>query len=86
VCLEHAASDRFDLLVMDELNCAVAEGFIDPSEVVDLLRTRPPRLSVIITGRGAKSEVIDAADTVTEMRCVKHAFDDGVPAKKGIEY
>jgi cob(I)alamin adenosyltransferase len=86
LCLELAASDRFDLLVMDELNCAVAEGFVAPEEVVALLRTRPARLSVIITGRDAKPEVVEAADTVTEMRCVKHAYDQGVPARKGVEY
>ncbi len=86
VCLELAASDRFDLLVMDELNCAVSEGFIGVEEVVGLLRSKPTRLSVIITGRDAKQEIIDEADTVTEMRCVKHAFAQGVPARKGIEY
>lgn len=86
VCLDLAASDRFDLLVMDELNCAVAEGYIEVDEVLALLRNKPPRLSLIITGRGAKPEMIAEADTVTEMRCIKHAFAQGVPARKGIEY
>ena len=86
VCLELAASDRFDLLVMDELNYAMIEGYVEADEVVGLLRSKPSRLSVIITGRDAKPEVIDEADTVTEMRCIKHAFSQGVPARKGIEY
>lgn len=86
VCQELAASDRFDLLVMDELNCAVAEGFIEADEVLALLRAKPARLSVIITGRAAKPEIIAEADTVTEMCCTKHAFARGVPAGKGIEY
>ena len=83
---ELAASDRYDLLVLDELNYAATEGYVSVDEILDLLETKPPRLSVIITGRGAPPELIAAADTVTEMRNVKHAFDDKVTAKKGIEY
>jgi cob(I)alamin adenosyltransferase len=81
-----ALSDRYDLLVLDELNCALTEGYITAEEVVALIDEKPPRLSLIITGRGAPSELVAAADTVTEMLCVKHAFDQGVPARKGIEY
>ncbi len=83
---ELALSDRYDLLIMDELNCAIVEGYVDVGEVLAMLADKPSRLSVIITGRGAPPELIDAADTVTEMRCVKHAFDQGVPARRGIEY
>jgi cob(I)alamin adenosyltransferase len=83
---ELAASDRYDLLILDELNYAVTEGYVPVDEVLDFLDTRPPRLSVIITGRSASPALIAAADTVTEMRSVKHAFDNKVPAKKGIEY
>jgi cob(I)alamin adenosyltransferase len=86
LCEELVADDAYDLLVMDEVNIAVAEGFVETSEVVDLLRTKPPRLSVILTGRGAAPEIIEMADTVTEMRCVKHAFANGMPAQRGIEY
>ena len=83
---ELAASDRYDLLILDELNYAVTEGYISVQEVLDLLEARPPRLSVIITGRAAAAALIGVADTVTEMRSVKHGFADGMPAKKGIEY
>lgn len=83
---ELALSDRYDLLVLDELNCALVEGYIRSAEVLSLLAEKPRRLSVIITGRGAPEELIEAADTVTEMRCLKHAFDQGVPARRGIEY
>jgi cob(I)alamin adenosyltransferase len=83
---EMAASGRYDLLVLDELNCAIAEGYVEVGEVLELLSGRPDGLSVIITGRNAKPEIIEAADTVTEMRALKHAFDEGIPAKKGIEY
>lgn len=83
---EAAFSGRYDLLVLDELNCAVAEGYIEVEEVLEMLAERPSELSVIITGRDAKPELIAAADTATEMRSLKHAFDQGVPARKGIEY
>jgi cob(I)alamin adenosyltransferase len=81
-----AASDRYDLLVLDELNYAVTEGYVSVEEILDLLEVKPVRLSVIITGRGAAQPLIDVADTVTEMRSIKHAFAQGIPAKKGIEY
>ena len=83
---EIALSGRHDLLVLDELNCAVAEGYVEVGEVLALLADRPSDLSVVITGRDAKPEIIEVADTATEMRCLKHAFYQGVPARKGIEY
>jgi cob(I)alamin adenosyltransferase len=83
---ELVMSDRYDLVVLDELNCAVAEGYVPVKELLDLLARRPGRLSMIITGRAAAPELIETADTVTEMLCVKHAFAQGVPARKGIEY
>jgi len=83
---ELAMSDRYDLLVLDELDCALSEGYVGVDEVLSLLSRRPERLSVIITGRGAPAELIEAADTVTEMRCIKHAYDSGTPARRGIEY
>jgi len=86
LCCELALADRYDLLVMDELNCALSEGFVPLDEVLGLLKDKPARLSVIITGRDAPPALIDAADTVTEMRCIKHAFSEGVPARRGIEY
>ncbi len=86
VSREIALSDRYDLLILDELNCAVAEGYVGVDEVLALLVDKPARLSIIITGRDAKPEIIDAADTATEMRCLKHAYAQGVPARKGIEY
>lgn len=86
VARELAQSDRYDLLVLDELNCAISEGYLAAQDVLGLLREKPQRLSVIITGRDAPAELVEVADTVTEMRCVKHAFELGVPARRGIEY
>jgi cob(I)alamin adenosyltransferase len=86
VCQELAASAEYDLLVMDELNYALDYGFLEPEEVLRFLRERPEGLSVIITGRRAKPEIMEIADTVTEMHAVKHAFRGGMRAQKGIEY
>jgi len=86
VAKDLALSDRYDLLVLDELNYAITEGYVAVGDVLALLSDKPQRLSVVITGRNAPAELIEAADTVTDMRCVKHAFTQGVPARRGIEY
>lgn len=80
-----AAGDH-QLVVLDEATYAMTWGWIDTDEVVAALGARPPDVSVIVTGRDAPPALIDAADTVTEMRKVKHAFDAGVMARKGIDY
>ena len=79
-------SGQYQLLILDELTYAVNYGWVAASEVVESLRSRAPRTNVVITGRDAPVEIVDVADTVTEMRKVKHAYDRGVKAMKGIEY
>jgi cob(I)alamin adenosyltransferase len=81
-----ALSDDYDLLILDELNCAISEGYVQTQAVVELLLEKPARLSVIVTGRDAPEELVQIADTVTDMRCVKHAYTQGVPARRGIEF
>ncbi len=81
-----AASGRWDLLVLDELCPALQRGFVAMAEVRELLASRPPGLHLIITGRNCPPELLDLADTVTEMRAVRHHLDAGVPAQEGIEY
>jgi cob(I)alamin adenosyltransferase len=80
------ASGDFDLLILDELTYAVKYGWVDVADVVAGVRDRAPHTNVVITGRDAPDELIELADTVTEMRKVKHAYDTGIKAKKGIEY
>jgi cob(I)alamin adenosyltransferase len=80
------ASGDFDLLILDELTYAVKYGWVDVADVVQGVRDRAPHTNVVITGRDAPDELIEMADTVTEMRKVKHAYDQGIKAKKGIEY
>jgi cob(I)alamin adenosyltransferase len=75
----------YALVVLDELNIALRYRYIALEAVFDAVRSRPSPQHVVITGRGAPSELIDAADTVTDMRAIKHAFAAGVRAQKGIE-
>ena len=74
------------LVILDELTYPMTWGWIDTDDVVETIRTRPETVNVVVTGRDAPQALIDVADTVTEMRMVKHAFQRGIKAKKGIEY
>ncbi len=78
------AGDHF-LVVLDEITYPLRYGWLPLNEVLDVLRQRPAQVHVVLTGRGAPQELIDVADTVTEMRLVKHHFRAGVPAQRGIE-
>lgn len=80
------ASGDYDLLILDELTYAATYGWVPVSEIVAGVRERSPRTNVVITGRDAPEELVAIADTVTEMRKIKHAYDQGITAKKGIEY
>ena len=73
------------LVVLDELNIALKHGYLDLDQVLGDLQARPPMQHVLVTGRGAKPELIEMADTVTEMGMLKHAFQAGIKAQKGIE-
>lgn len=75
----------YALVVLDELNIALRYRYVALEAVLEALRSRPAAQHVVITGRGAPTELIEAADTVTDMRGVKHAFDTGVRAQRGIE-
>jgi cob(I)alamin adenosyltransferase len=80
------ASGDYDLLVLDEVTYPVRYGWIDAETVASAIRDRAPRTSVVATGRAAPPELIEVADTVTEMRKVKHAYEAGISAMKGIEF
>jgi cob(I)alamin adenosyltransferase len=79
-------SGEYDLVILDELTYAITYGWIPEDEVVATLEGRPERTNVVLTGRGAPASLIEIADTVTEMRKIKHAYDQGIKARKGIEY
>lgn len=80
------AAGEHQLVVLDELTYLCTWGWIDTAEVVAALRDRPRTVNVIVTGRDAPDELIELADTVTEMRQRKHAYDSGIAAKRGIDY
>ena len=77
---------RFSLVVLDELNIALRYDYLPLDQVIATLKGRRPDLHVAVTGRNAKSELIDAADLVTDMTLVKHHFSAGVKAQPGIEF
>ncbi|HBW1746251.1 cob(I)yrinic acid a,c-diamide adenosyltransferase [Klebsiella pneumoniae] len=87
---EHArrmlADDQLDLVLLDELTYMVAYDYLPLESVLSALRERPAHQSVIITGRGCHRDIIKLADTVSELRPVKHAFDAGIKAQMGIDY
>jgi len=86
VASEKLASGQYQLLILDELTYAVKYGWVAATEVAAAVRDRAPKTNVVMTGRDAATELVDVADTVTEMRKVKHAYDQGIKAIKGIEY
>ncbi|MFA9994985.1 cob(I)yrinic acid a,c-diamide adenosyltransferase [Xanthomonas euvesicatoria] len=79
------ADARYDFVLLDELNIALVKDYIALDEVLAAVGARPPGQHVVITGRGAPAGLIEVADTVTEMRLVKHAFNAGIKAQLGIE-
>ena len=83
---EMIADPQFGLVVLDELNIPLRYDHLDINEVVAGLKAKPERLHVLVTGRNAKDELIEAADMVTDMTMVKHHFRDDVKAQKGIEF
>ena len=80
------AGGQHRLVILDELTYLCTWGWVDTAEVAAAIRDRPEKVNVIVTGRDAPQELIDVADTVTEMRKIKHAYDAGIDAMKGIEY
>jgi cob(I)alamin adenosyltransferase len=81
----HLENEEISLVVLDELCFALAKGMLELPPVLEALRKRPRHQHVVVTGRGAPQELIDLADTVSEIRPVKHAFEAGVRAQRGIE-
>lgn len=85
-CKRMLQDDSIDVVLFDELTYMVSYGYIELEEVLDALQNRPSEQSVIITGRGAHRSITDLADTVSEVKNVKHAFESGLKARKGIDW
>ncbi len=85
-CKRMLKDDTIDVVLFDELTYMVTYGYIDLDEVIDAISQRPNMQSVIVTGRAAHRNLIELADTVSEVRNVKHAFENGIKARKGIDW
>ena len=83
---EAMLSGNYDLVVLDEVNVAVAWKLVDLDEVIKLIEDKPPAVELILTGRFADARLVQMADLVTECLKIKHPYDDGVAARRGIEY
>jgi len=83
---EAMLTGSYDLIVLDEINIAVAWKLIELDEVVKLISDKPPHVELILTGRQADARLIELADLVTEMVKIKHPYDKGIKARKGIDY
>ncbi len=79
-------SGRWDMVILDEINYALKFGLLEESEVLDILAKKPVDLHIVLTGRDALSTIIERADLVTEMKLIKHPFEQGIRAQKGIEF
>jgi cob(I)alamin adenosyltransferase len=85
-CKAMLADDNYDVVLLDELTYMITYDYVDLDEVINAIEQRPPSQSVIITGRAAHRRLVDIADTVSEVRRFKHAFENGIKARKGIDW
>ncbi len=79
-------SGKYDILILDELNVAVSIGLLEIEDVLNMLEKKPELMDIVITGRGADPSLIEKADLVTEMKEIKHPYQKGILAQKGIDY
>jgi len=86
LCKEKILSEKYDLVILDEINYAVNLGLIDINNIIELIRIKPKRLDLVLTGNHAKEDVVKLADLVTEMKEIKHPYKSGIKAKKGIDF
>jgi cob(I)alamin adenosyltransferase len=86
VAADLIAAGRHQLVILDELTYLCTWGWVDTAAVVAAIVDRPPTVNIVITGRDAPEAIVEVADTVTEMREVKHAYTSGIGAKRGIDY
>ena len=83
--VEVMKTKQYDLLILDEVIATINNGFIELNDVIDFLKNKPETLEVVMTGRNPKEELIKIANYVTEMKCIKHPFEEGIPSRIGIE-
>ena len=86
ICREKIFSEKYDVIILDEVNYAINLGLLDVKEIIKLIKEKPDKLDLVLTGNHAKEEIIELADLVTEMKEIKHPFKSGIKAKKGIDF
>ena len=83
---EMAQNRLYDVLILDEIVFCLSKGLADLKDVRKIIEQKYPSVEIVLTGRGATNELMEMADLVTEMKCIKHPFDTGLPSRRGIEY
>jgi len=83
---EKIKSGNYNIVILDEVNYAINLNLIDVNDVLELIKSKPENLNLVLTGNHAKNEIIELADLVTEMKEIKHPFKSGIKAKKGIDF
>ncbi len=78
-------SGKYDMVIMDEVNVSIKFDLVNVDDVVKVIKNRPPHVELVLTGRYAPPQLMEIADLVTEMKCIKHPFTKGIPARDGIE-
>ena len=86
ICKEKIQSGNYDIVILDEVNYAINLKLIDVQNVLDLIKNKPDNVNLVLTGNYARPEIIENADLVTEMKEIKHPFQSGIKAKKGIDF
>ena len=77
---------KYHILILDEINISLRDGFLSEQELLNILIEKPERLEIVLTGRGATKEIIDKADLISEIQKIKHPYKSGIKRRKGIEY
>lgn len=83
--IDEIKREQYDLLILDELIGTINNGFVDLNEVIEFLKSKPKTLEVVMTGRKPDEKLIEVSNYVTEMKCIKHPFEEGIPSRIGIE-
>jgi len=86
ISIEKIQSGKYDIVILDEINYAINLDLVKIEDVLNLIKSKPPGLDLVLTGNYAKDEIIELADIVTEMKEIKHPFQRGIKAKKGIDF
>jgi cob(I)alamin adenosyltransferase len=84
--LDVIKENKCDLLIIDEVMAVLSNKFLSVEEVLHIIDNKPKNMEIILTGRNVPNEIIEKSNLVTEMKCIKHYFNEGIPAREGIEY